>query len=81
MTIDQAVSKIGFRPLGAPTLLSIDEEALVVACSEMKAMTSQPQGTKRFAAHLNTLVAELDRDPKKHRSKKSRNQRLHMRAE
>ena len=66
--IDRAVSKIRFKPLGAPTLLSIDEEALVVACSEMKAMASQPQGTKRFAAHLNTLVAELDRDPKKHRS-------------
>ena len=68
VTIDQAVSKIGFKLYGAPTLLSIDEEALVVSYSEMKAMTSQPQGTKRFAAHLNTLVAELDRDPNKHRS-------------
>ena len=38
--IDQAFSKIGFQPLGVPTLISIDEEDLVVACSKMKALAS-----------------------------------------
>ena len=53
--------------MGAPTLLPIDEEAMVVVCSEMKAFESQPRGAKLFAAHVNILITELDRDSKKHR--------------
>ena len=53
--------------MDAPTLQSIDEEDLVVPCTKIKAFASQPQGTKRFAAHMNIFVTELERDLEKHR--------------
>ena len=62
--IDHTISKIRFQPRGAPTLLLNGEEALVVTCSEMKALVSNISLLILILLLLNLIVSQRNVDQK-----------------
>jgi uncharacterized protein YjlB len=51
-----ALATIHKATMGRPTLLTMDEEALLVAQGEMKAVASQPVGRKQLGEQISLMV-------------------------
>jgi len=56
------INGLDFKVKGSTPRLLLDEEALVVASSEMKCIASQPERTKYMAVNLHNLLRILDND-------------------
>jgi hypothetical protein len=51
-----ALATIHKATMGCPTLLTMEEEALLVAQGEMKAVASQPVGRKQLGEQISLMV-------------------------
>ena len=58
-TLNSAIDGLAVRDIGRPTLLTHDEEAMLVARAEMSAQYSDPHGKKRLQYDISEAVEKL----------------------